>query len=245
MATLAKGLAVLGCFGKERPAMTLSEAAVAANVSRATARRILRTLAELGYVEQHGRQFSLSPNILQLGFAYLATQSWIDRAAPLMKELSERGTNPVRPRSCRGPISSMWRASRPGGSCRWRRRWGAACRRSIPPWAASSSVSSTRPRSAPAQIGAHRADDPEHDHRPAGAVRPHPRRSRAGVLDRRRGARARAARDRGPDHGSSEGRSWRRSISAPTRRVRPATRCATGFCRSCAPPPRRSPAFLT
>jgi IclR family pca regulon transcriptional regulator len=90
MATLAKGLAVLGLFGKARPTMTLSEAALAANVSRATARRILRTLAELGYVEQRGRQFSLSPNILQLGFAYLATQSWIERAAPLMKELSER-----------------------------------------------------------------------------------------------------------------------------------------------------------
>ena len=90
MATLAKGLAVLGLFGKQRPSMTLSEAAVAANVSRATARRILRTLTELGYVEQRGRQFSLSPNILQLGFAYLATQSWIERAAPLMKELSER-----------------------------------------------------------------------------------------------------------------------------------------------------------
>jgi IclR family pca regulon transcriptional regulator len=90
MATLAKGLAVLGCFGRQRPAMTLSEAALAGNVSRATARRILRTLAELGYVEQRGRQFSLSPNILQLGFAYLATQSWIERAVPLMKELSER-----------------------------------------------------------------------------------------------------------------------------------------------------------
>jgi IclR family transcriptional regulator, pca regulon regulatory protein len=90
MATLAKGLAVLGCFGRQRPAMTLSEAALAANVSRATARRILRTLAELGYVEQRGRQFSLSPNILRLGFAYLATQSWIERAVPLMKELSER-----------------------------------------------------------------------------------------------------------------------------------------------------------
>ena len=90
MATLAKGLALLGCFGRQRPAMTLSEAALAANVSRATARRILRTLAELGYVEQRGRQFSLSPNILQLGFAYLATQSWIERAVPLMKELSER-----------------------------------------------------------------------------------------------------------------------------------------------------------
>src|SRR5262245_47915522 len=90
MATLAKGLAVLGLFGKQRPSMTLSEAAVAANVSRATARRILRTLTGLGYVEQRGREFSLSPNILQLGFAWLATQSWIERATPLMKEMSER-----------------------------------------------------------------------------------------------------------------------------------------------------------
>lgn len=90
MTTLAKGLAVLGSFGKERPSMTLSEAATATNVSRATARRILRTLAELGYVTQEGRQFSLSSNILKLGFAYLATQSWIDRAQPLMRDLSER-----------------------------------------------------------------------------------------------------------------------------------------------------------
>lgn len=90
MATLAKGLAVLGCFGKQRPTMTLSEAANAANLSRATARRILRTLTGLGYVEQHGRDFSLSPGILRLGFAYLATQSWIERAQPLLKELSER-----------------------------------------------------------------------------------------------------------------------------------------------------------
>ncbi len=90
MATLAKGLAVLNCFGKQQPSMTLSEAATATNISRATARRILRTLTELGYVAQDGRQFSLSPNILKLGFAYLATQSWIERAQPLMKELSER-----------------------------------------------------------------------------------------------------------------------------------------------------------
>jgi IclR family pca regulon transcriptional regulator len=90
MATLAKGLTVLSCFGKQRPTMTVSEAATAANLSRATARRILRTLAELGYVEQQGRDFALSPNILKLGFAYLATQSWIERAQPLLRELSER-----------------------------------------------------------------------------------------------------------------------------------------------------------
>ena len=90
MATLAKGLAVLGVFGRQRPAMTLSEAAEVAELSRATARRVLRTLSMLGYVEQDGRMFSLSPRILDFGFAYLSTQSWIDRALPLMRELSER-----------------------------------------------------------------------------------------------------------------------------------------------------------
>ena len=208
MATLAKGLAVLGCFGKQRPAMTLSEAALAANVSRATARRILRTLAELGYVEQHGRQFSLSPNILQLGFAYLATQSWIDRAVPLMKDLSER----VR-ESCSAAILQ-------GTEIVYVARVPTKRIMSV-----AASVGSRLPAFHTAmgrvQLGfldaaeiwrrlksrPHRADDAEHHHRPAGAVRAHPRRSRAGVLDRGRGARARPARDRRSDRGSPEARS--------------------------------------
>jgi IclR family transcriptional regulator, pca regulon regulatory protein len=90
MTTLAKGLSVLGAFGRERPTMTLSQAAEVADLSRATARRVLRTLSALGFVEQDGRVFSLSPRILDFGFAYLATQSWIDRAVPMMRELSER-----------------------------------------------------------------------------------------------------------------------------------------------------------
>ncbi len=91
MATLAKGLAVLGAFDKERPAMTLvASGARRPALSRATARRILRTLAELGYVAQNGREFSLSSGILKLGFAYLATQNWIEQAAPLMRQLSEQ-----------------------------------------------------------------------------------------------------------------------------------------------------------
>jgi len=88
MTTLAKGLAVLGSFGAGRPSMTLSEAAAANDLSRAAARRVLKTLADLGYVSRNGRTFSLAPRILELGFAYLTTQSWIDRAEPLMKELS-------------------------------------------------------------------------------------------------------------------------------------------------------------
>ena len=88
MATLAKGLAVLHSFGEQRPTMTLTEAADVVGLSRAAARRVLRTLAGLGYVVQNGRAFSLAPRVLELGFAYLSTQSWIDRAAPQMKELS-------------------------------------------------------------------------------------------------------------------------------------------------------------
>jgi IclR family pca regulon transcriptional regulator len=68
--------------------MTLSEAAAATQLSRATARRVLRTLAALGYVVQHERRFFPAPRILELGFGFLSTQSWIDRAEPLMKELS-------------------------------------------------------------------------------------------------------------------------------------------------------------
>ena len=88
MATLAKGLAVIRIFGADRPRVTLSQAAAAVGLSRATARRVLRTLAQLGYVAQEGRDFS-SPRVLELGFSYLAAQSWIDRALPLMKALSE------------------------------------------------------------------------------------------------------------------------------------------------------------
>jgi len=88
MASLAKGLAVLGAFGESRPAMSLTEAAAVVGLSRAAARRVLLTLAELGYVEQSGRDFTLAPRILELGFGYLSVQSWIARAEPLMKELS-------------------------------------------------------------------------------------------------------------------------------------------------------------
>jgi IclR family transcriptional regulator, pca regulon regulatory protein len=90
MLTLAKGLAVLNSFGRDRPTMTLSQAAQMVDLSRATARRVLHTLVKLGYVQQNDRQFALSPRIMQLGFAYISSQSWIDHAMPLMKALSER-----------------------------------------------------------------------------------------------------------------------------------------------------------
>ena len=86
MATLAKGLAVLA-----RSAAAAGDDAVGggrgAGLSRATARRILRTLTSSAMSRRTGAQFSLAPRILELGFAYLSAQNWIERALPLMKEL--------------------------------------------------------------------------------------------------------------------------------------------------------------
>ena len=244
MATLAKGLAVLGCFGKQRPTMTLSEAALAAGVSRATARRILRTLAELGYVEQHGRQFSLSPNILQLGFAYLATQSWIDRAAPLMKELSERAARILFGRDPAGDRDRLCRAHA-----------GASRIMSV-----ASSVGSRLPafHTAMGRVQLGFLDEAEIWRR-LKSVRIEPYTPSTitdlqALFDRIRDDHAQGFSivDEELERGlraiavpivDRDGEASPRSISAPIRPARPATRCATVSCRSCAPSPRRSLAF--
>jgi IclR family pca regulon transcriptional regulator len=87
--SFARGLEVLRSFGAGVPAQTLSEAAERVGLTRAGARRILLTLQTLGYVEQDGRQFLLTPKVMELGFAYLSAQPWWHLAQPLMEELTQ------------------------------------------------------------------------------------------------------------------------------------------------------------
>ncbi|MFD0446801.1 helix-turn-helix domain-containing protein [Streptomyces indonesiensis] len=49
--------------------MTLSAVAEATGLARATARRSLLTLVELGYAEADGRAFRPLPRVLELGYA--------------------------------------------------------------------------------------------------------------------------------------------------------------------------------
>jgi IclR family transcriptional regulator, pca regulon regulatory protein len=85
---LERGLAVIQAFSHDAPAMTLSEVARKTDISRATARRILLTLESLGFVRSDGRDFSLSPRVLSLGWAYLSSLSLWEIARPFMEELS-------------------------------------------------------------------------------------------------------------------------------------------------------------
>ena len=70
--------------------MTLSEVAAGTGLTRAGARRILLTLAQLGYVTVEGRQFRLSARILDLGFAYLSSMPFWDLAEPIMEALVDQ-----------------------------------------------------------------------------------------------------------------------------------------------------------
>jgi IclR family transcriptional regulator, pca regulon regulatory protein len=88
--SLERGIAVIQVFSRERPALTLSEVARLTDTTRATARRILLTLERLGHVRSDGRLFSLTPRVMTLGWAYLASLNLSELAQPLMEDLVER-----------------------------------------------------------------------------------------------------------------------------------------------------------
>jgi IclR family pca regulon transcriptional regulator len=88
--SLERGMAVIQVFSRERPALTLSEVANLTGITRATARRILLTLEEIGHVRSDGRLFSLTPRVLSLGWAYLSSLNIWETAQPFMEELADR-----------------------------------------------------------------------------------------------------------------------------------------------------------
>lgn len=85
-----RGLALLRAFGAERGAMTTAEAAAAAGLTRAAARRLLMTLQEQGYAQFDGKRYALTPRVLELGFAWLSAQPLFGVGEPVAKRLAER-----------------------------------------------------------------------------------------------------------------------------------------------------------
>jgi IclR family pca regulon transcriptional regulator len=88
--SLARGLSVITAFDADHPSMTLSEIAGRTGLTRATARRFLHTLVELGYVRFDGKWFSLTPQVLRLGTAYLSGLGLPQIAQPHLEQLSAR-----------------------------------------------------------------------------------------------------------------------------------------------------------
>ena len=81
---LARGLDVIRAFQPRQPVMTLAAVAAAAGLARPTARRMLLTLQELGYVRGVGAGFELTPRVLELGMTYVLSRNLWEIARPHM-----------------------------------------------------------------------------------------------------------------------------------------------------------------
>ena len=88
--SLERGLSVIRAFDAEHPKLTLSEVAASTGLSRAAARRFLRTLVQLGYMRSDGSRFALRPKILELGYAYLSSLTLPEVAMPHLEQLVEQ-----------------------------------------------------------------------------------------------------------------------------------------------------------
>lgn len=88
--SLARGLDVLGCFGKGREKMTLTQVASRCGLTRGTARRFLLTLCKLGYVSTDEKFFWLTHKVLKFSSNYLATFGLGEAAYGHIQELTDK-----------------------------------------------------------------------------------------------------------------------------------------------------------
>ena len=86
--SLANGLQLLQIYATGVASVTVQEAAERLDVTRAAARRILLTLEKLGYVCKTGRDFSPTPKVMDLGYAYFASLSLPSLIRPIMSEVA-------------------------------------------------------------------------------------------------------------------------------------------------------------
>ena len=88
--SLDRGIAVIRSFSADARRQTLADVARATGLTRATCRRLLLTLVELGYARTDGKTYELTPRVLDIGYSYLASMHLNEIAQPFIEELSEQ-----------------------------------------------------------------------------------------------------------------------------------------------------------
>lgn len=88
--SLERGLTVLRAFGPDAPSLTISEVADRTGLTRATARRVLLTLEDLGYVVSLRRSFTLTREVLELAKPFTQPGDPWAFARPYLAALTER-----------------------------------------------------------------------------------------------------------------------------------------------------------
>lgn len=88
--SLERGFAVLLAFDEDMAEPSLAELATKTGLSRPAVRRLLLTLQRLGYVENFGTRWTLTPRVLSIGQHYTASKAMIELAQPHLLRLAEQ-----------------------------------------------------------------------------------------------------------------------------------------------------------
>ena len=88
--SIARCMDVIKAFDAENVEMSPADVATRTNLTRATARRILLTLAALGYVVSDGKWFRLAPRILDLGYSYLSAMQVSQVIQPIINKAGKK-----------------------------------------------------------------------------------------------------------------------------------------------------------
>ncbi|MHC6591833.1 IclR family transcriptional regulator domain-containing protein [Arthrobacter sp. C152] len=87
--SVEKAFDVLLAFTPDQPRLTVSQVAARTDMTRASARRFLLTLADLGYLRAGGQAFELTARSLDVGRSYLAGLTLPGVAEPHLRQLAE------------------------------------------------------------------------------------------------------------------------------------------------------------
>ena len=87
--SLARGIAVIKAFSLDARRLTTADVARATGLTRATCRRLLLTLVDLGYATTDGKTYELTPRVLDIGYSYLASMQLHDIAQPFIEAFSD------------------------------------------------------------------------------------------------------------------------------------------------------------
>ena len=90
-----RGLSVIRSFAESGRSQTLSDVARSTNLSRASARRLVLTLEQLGYVREIDGRYELTPRVLELGYAYLSSLGLTGLAMPYLEDLAHSVEEPT------------------------------------------------------------------------------------------------------------------------------------------------------
>lgn len=85
---LARGLSVIGAFGRQRRQLSLSDVARATSLPKASVRRMLHTLITLQLADTDGRVFRLTPRVLGLAGDYLGSNKISTVVQPVCERIA-------------------------------------------------------------------------------------------------------------------------------------------------------------